>query len=131
MFEYLFSRNIDHKPTYLDRVDDLEFLQIIRLKGAIDQSVIPVIEKRILENRHHGSVIDKNVLLDFRNVVHVDTATIAFHIIRLKEYQESHHRIGFVNIPSEFKSLLDLFKFGEMFKIYMSEDQAVAELNTI
>ena len=131
MFEYLCSRKKEDKPAYLDRIDELERLQIVRLKGAIDQTVIPAIEKRIHDNRRDESdlTIDKNILLDFKNVVHVDSATIAFHIVRLKEYQEHHLKLAFLNVSSEFKGMIEMFHFKETFKIYDSEEQAVGELN--
>ena len=117
------------KPPYLERIDELEKVSIVRLKGRIDQAMIPVVESRIKENRRHGSKIDKNVLLDFAKVDHVDSATIAFQIIRLREYQAKGFKTGFINISNEMRALLDIFKENEEFKIFASEDEAMKELN--
>lgn len=125
----LFKKHIKQKPPYLDRIDELEKLSIVRLKGNIDQSMIPTIDSRINENRKAGSKIDKNVILDFLQVEHVDSATIAFHLIRLKEYQEKGFKVGFLNVTQELNTLLDLFKETVTFKIYSNEEEAVKELN--
>jgi anti-anti-sigma factor len=129
MFEYLCSRQDHQKPIYLERVEDLENLQIVRLIGAIDQSVIPVIEERIEQNRKHGGKIDKNILLDFKKVEHVDSATIAFHILQIKEFQQSHHQLAFINVSEQLHGLIEVFKLQGTIKIYDSEQRAIAELN--
>ena len=104
-------------------------MEIVRLKGRIDQNMIPIIEARIKDNRSHGSKIDRNVVLDFSKVEHVDSALVASHLIRLKEYQEKGYEIGLINVTEELRALLDIFKEGKAFRIFSSEDEAVKELN--
>lgn len=115
---------------YLERVDELDHLRIVRLKGAMDQNVVPLLSERIAKNREReGIVIDKNVLIDYKLVTHVDTAAIAFHLVRLKEYEAAGRSIGFINVSDQLKNLLDMFKQTNTFKIYSSEEEAVAECN--
>ena len=125
----LFQKHKKEKPPYLDRIDELEKIDVVRLKGRIDQTTIPVIESRIQENRREGSLIDKNVLMDFSKVEHVDSATIAFHLIHLREYQAKGFKVGFINISEQMKALVDIFKEDKEFKVFSSEDEAVRELN--
>ena len=125
----LFKKHNKEKPSYLERIDELQKVSIVRLKGRIDQTTIPLIDSRIKENRRAGSTIDKNVILDFFRVEHVDTATIAFHMFRLKEYQEKGFKAGFINMTAEMKVLLDMFKENETFMVFASEDEAVKEFN--
>src|SRR5262245_42693694 len=54
----------DEDLPYLDRIDELERVTIVRLKGEITRDMIPTIERRIQDNRRMGSKIDKNVLVD-------------------------------------------------------------------
>lgn len=117
------------KPPYMDRIEELPKLDIIRLKGRITRDTIPVIDSRIKENRRAGSGIDKNVLLDFAKVEDVDSATVAFHSIHLKEYREKGFEIGFININEEMKNLLMLFKENGTFKVFATETEAVQALN--
>ena len=125
----LFKNHKRKKPPYLERIDELKKLDIVRLKGKITQDIIPVIEARIKENRQLGSKIDKNVVLDFAKVEDVDSATVAFHVIHLKEYHENGFEVGFININDEMKALLDLFKENAVFKVFSSEAEAVKALN--
>ena len=125
----IFKKRQRVKPPYLERIDELPKLDIVRLKGWLDQNMIPVIEARIKENRKMGSIIDKNVVLDFSKVEHVDSALVASHILHLKEYQAKGFKIGLMNITDELKALLDIFKESESFKVFTSEAEAVGELN--
>ena len=125
----LFAKHEPETLPYLQRIEELEKLTIIRLKGLITRDMIPVIEARIKENRKHGSTIDKNVLVDFTKVEDVDSATIAFHIIVLEEFHAHGFEVGFININAEMKSLLQIFKEGAKFKVFASEAEAVAALN--
>ena len=114
---------------YLDQIEELEHLSIIRLKGNIDAEMIPFIEQRIQYNRKRGSTINKNVLIDYSKVEEVDTATIAFHLVRLKEYEEQGFKIGFIHIPAKLQELLEMFNQLATFEIYTEESLAVQELN--
>ncbi|MBP9854459.1 MAG: STAS domain-containing protein [Candidatus Omnitrophica bacterium] len=118
-----------NKPEYLDKIDELEKVSIVRLKGNIDQQMIPVIQERILANRKKGSKIDKNVLVDYALVEKVDSAAVAFHLIRLKEYEVKGFKIGFMNASDELLAYLNMFRLSAAFKIYSNEKQALAELN--
>jgi anti-anti-sigma regulatory factor len=124
-----FLKRRQKKPLYLDRMDDLEKVSIVRLKGKITRDTIPAIEARIKENRAAGEKIDKNVLLDFAKVEDVDSATVAFHLVQLKEFHAKGFEIGFINIDQEMRSLLDLFKENGAFKVFSSEVEAVRTLN--
>src|SRR3990167_9213055 len=117
------------QPPYLERINELEKVSIVRLKGKITHQMIPVIEKRIHDNRRAGSKIEKNVIIDFAKVVDVDSATVAFHIIHLEEYHRKGFEVGFINLNSEMKVLLEMFKQSAPFKVYPSEAGAVKELN--
>ncbi len=116
------------KPPYLDRIDVLEKMEIVRLKGRLDHEMIPIVEARIKENRAMGSKIEKNILLDFAKVEHVDSALIASHILHLNEYQDKGFTIAFLNVTNEWHALVGIFKNGK-FKVYTSEEEAVRDLN--
>ena len=128
MFHF-FKKHESTKPPYLERIDQLPKLDIVRLKGGMDQSMIPVAEERIQENRHHGGKIEKNILLDFSKVEHVDSAMIAFHIIHLREYRQKGFDIGFINVTQQLHGLLDIFKDEAIFNVFASETEAVSVLN--
>ena len=119
----------EEMPPYLERIDELEKVSIVRLKGLITRDMIPIIEARIKANRRMGSKIDKNVIVDFAKVEDVDSATVAFHIIHLEEFHAKGFEVGFININAEMKALLELFKEKANFKVFGSENEAVKVLN--
>ena len=125
----LFKKSESDTPPYLDRIDELEKVDIVRLKGLITRDMIPIMEARIQENRRAGSKIEKNIIADFSMVVDVDSATIAFHLIHLQEYWEKGFEIGFIQINDEFRTLLDIFKEKGNFKVFVSEEEAIKALN--
>ncbi len=128
MIECFFKHK--QKPSYLDRIDELEKLSIVRFKGQITRDTIPTIESQIKEIRTGKAKIDKNLLLDFSQVDDVDSATIAFHLIHLKEFHEKGFEIGLIHINEEMQALLDLFKENRVFKVFPSEAEAIKVLNT-
>lgn len=125
----IFKKQHTEKLPYLEKIDSFEKLDIVRLKGRLDHEMIPIVESQIRTNRAAGSTIDKNVILDFAKVDHVDSALIATHVIHLKEYQEKGFTIAFLNVTNEWRALVDIFKENKEFKVYASEDQAIKDLN--
>ena len=127
----IFRKKQPEKPPYLERIDELEYVEIVRMKGDMTYKVIPIIEARIKENRKRqgGIRITKNILVDYALITAVDSAAIAFHLVHLKEYEARGKKVGFINLSEELKNLMDMFKQNETFKIYISEEVAVKELN--
>jgi anti-anti-sigma regulatory factor len=125
----LFHKPRKEKPPYLERIDIFEKLEIVRLKGRLDHEVIPIVEARIRENRSMGSTIEKNLLLDFALVDHVDSALIASHVLHLSEYQAKGLTIAFINVTTEWRALVGIFKENGEFKVFESEDEAIKFLN--
>lgn len=129
MFKKFFFRKSKQKPSYIGKVDSFTYLDIIRLKGPMDYTVIPLIEDRIQRDRAQGGTIDKNILLDFKNVEKIDSSAIAFHVARLKEFQAKQYKLAFINLSQEYQDMLSIFKQDEIFMIYDDEEKAVLELN--
>lgn len=119
-----------NNPTpYLSKIEELDNLTIVRLKGNIDKDMVPVIEQRIQFNRKQGSTINKNVLVDYAKVDQVDSAGVAFHLVRLKEYQAKGFRVGFLNPSEQLETYLSMFHLCEAFKLFKNEDEAITDLN--
>lgn len=128
--KHIKNNHQNNQLPYLERIDEFEHVQIARLKGDIDQSIIPLIEARIQKNRKKEGVrIDKNIIIDYALVDAVDTAAIAFHLVRLKEFESAGRKIGFINVTKELAVLLDMFKQTSHFKVYLNEEDALNELN--
>jgi len=116
-----------HTLPFIDKSEDLDGLRIIRLKGSIDMTTIPAIEK-IWNSREKYGLIDKNLLLDFKNVEHVDSSTIAALIRALSEIKHEHRKLVLVNINDKLKDLLTILNLNNFFCVYDSEGKAVKDL---
>lgn len=125
----LFKKKRPAKPPYLDRIDEHEHVNVVRLKGKIGRQMVPLIEARIRQNRRKGDGIEKNIIIDYALVTDVDTATVAFHLVRLKEYEGEGFKIGFLNVSDKLRALLNMFQQGEAFRMYDDEIAAIKELN--
>ena len=121
---------MDNPTPYLSEIEELDKLTIVRLQGNIDKDMVPIIEQRIQDNRKAGSKIDKNVLVDYAKVDQVDSAGVAFHLVRLKEYQAKGFRVGFLNPSDQLETYLAMFHLCESFKLFRNEEEAIKDLNS-
>ena len=124
--ERLFKNTTGELFNYLRKVEEAGDLIIERLQGAIDAATIPVIEEG-LKGRIE-KYLDKNILLDFKDVTHVDSATLAALIILLDQLQCHHRRLGIINPHPELMSYLAIEKIDKLVRVYEDEAQAVADL---
>jgi anti-anti-sigma factor len=65
------------------------------------------------------------VLIDFSKVTHVDSAAIAVLLIKLSELKRHDKKLGLIHVNKQIKTMLDIFKTGELFVIFDSEEAAL------
>lgn len=114
--------------SFVEKIETEPHLQIIRLKGDIDMSTVPGIEKMIVEAKKNRGLMEKNILLDFKNVGHVDSSTIAALIVMLADLKHQHRRLGLVNISSRLEKMIAVLDVRDLFTVYRREDLARREL---
>ena len=98
----------------------------IRFTGAIDASTIPLIERNFLDKEKE--YLEKHLLLDFKDVTHVDSATIAALVLLLVDRKKTHAKIALVNLPEMLKSYLKIEHIDASVPVYESEAEARAAL---
>ena len=74
------------------------------------------------------AAVDKNILLDLKDVAHVDSATLASFVFLLNDIKEKGRQIGIIDPPVPFKNHLDLTKAGDQFRIFQDENAALGVL---
>ena len=120
-----FFRNPNAKqPSFIEKVDEYSHLQIIRLKGRIDRSTLPEMEAMLKDAKKSGARLTKSILLDLKNVSHLDTAGIAELIKVLSELRQTKRELGLVNVPEKFQSMLEILKVHDLFHVFISEKEA-------
>ena len=114
---------------FIEKIEDYENIRILRLKGAIDMSTIPEFSKMIPEDaREEEKAINKNILLDFKKVKNVDSATIAILLIALNSLKNEKRKLVLTNVPEDLKGMLNIAEIKNLFSIYDSEDKAYKDL---
>lgn len=111
---------------YIKEIRDADNLVIIRLRGAVDSDTIPMIEQNIAARGI--KLIDKNILVDFNEVTHVDSATLAALVTNLNNAKKHHKKMGIINIHQDLAYYLDIERIKSLFNIYENEDAALKEL---
>lgn len=106
-------------------IKETNSLVIVRLKGSIDAYTIPKIETK------HGSEIEKNldkhILLDFKEVSHIDSATLASLVLLLNELKVHHRKLGIVNPTPLLMNYININKLKSKVRIYKNGQNSFEE----
>jgi anti-anti-sigma factor len=128
MLGEFFKINKKTLPLFIDGFENYDRLHIVRLKGPIDISTVPDIEHLLLRVKKKSDLLDKNILVDFKNVTHVDSATVAMLIDALSKLKHHQHKLVLVNLTPELKVKLDILKLDKLFMVCKCEGNAYAKL---
>ena len=112
---------------YIKEVKDTGNLVIMRFRGEVDAATIPIIRKNL--KKRAPEFIKKNVLIDLKDVTHIDTATLATFVDMLKKRKEQHTAVALVNVPPFIHRYLEIEKLESFARIYDTEEAALAELS--
>ena len=119
----------DEKGKLLPSIKETKRLNqttIVRFQGVIDSSTIPIISKNIKsEMKIH---LDRNILLDFKKAVHIDSSTLAYMISLLNQLKKRDRKLGLINISSEMDNYLDIEKVRSSVHVFKNEKEALKSL---
>ncbi len=111
---------------YVSEVRDTGNLITIRLQGPIDKVTVPVV---CVDFRGKlKSYLDKNILLDFRSVTDVDSATVANLIFLLNQLQQRQKKLGIIHVGDELENFMEVDKVRSLIHVYGSEEEALRDL---
>jgi len=122
--------NSKELPSFIESVKDVDNIHIIHLKGPIDMQTIPEIEEIDKQAQEMRGTLKKNIILDFKQVTHVDSATCASLIEAISRFKSEHHKFVLVGLSDAFKSLIEITRIGPLFSIYETEEEAVKALES-
>ena len=111
---------------YIEEIKEIDILVIIKLKGSIDFHALPII-KANFENKIE-KYLDKHILLDFKEVTHVDSTTLAALIQLLNELKKRNRKLGIVNITSILREYLKIANLESVVQVYKSQTEALDDL---
>ena len=123
----MFSGNEGDAPFSIAALEDYPTIRIVRLRGSIDQTTVSELERFRKWVAKHRGFKHKHVLLDFRNVTHVDTAAVAEIIQHVSELKTAHFRLGAINLTEDVRSMFQVLKVEKLVTFYDNESEAVED----
>ena len=127
MFNF-FKKKEPQTPSFIESIDDYTHLKIVRLKGYLDSSTMSEVQSFIRISKKKGSFLNKSVLLDLKNVAHVDSSVIAGLVRIFSELKQKKFKFGLVNVPDNLKGMLEIMKLENIFLVFESEKKAFNEI---
>jgi len=127
--EDIFKNKKGKELTYIKKIQEINTLVIIRLKGFIDSYTVPTLtEFGKKDSSKTERYLNKHILLDFKDLTHIDSATLASLIQLLNELKARNRKLGIVNATLLLKNYLRITRLESMIQIYMSEKAALEDL---
>ncbi|MGB2630572.1 MAG: STAS domain-containing protein [Candidatus Omnitrophota bacterium] len=112
---------------HIKEVKEIPNLIVIRFKGNIDSGTLPILDENIDDILEQ--YLDKNVLLDFADVTHVDTSTLASLVLLLDKLQKRQKRMGIINAQAvNLDDHMHIGKIESLVRTYDSEEKAIKDL---
>ncbi|MGB2600806.1 MAG: STAS domain-containing protein [Candidatus Omnitrophota bacterium] len=113
-------------PYIKEIVESGDFI-IIRLKGNIDSSTIPIFDEDLDDVIE--KYLDKHVILNFEQVERVDSSTLATLIGLLDNLQKAERKLILVKInQTELDERIEISRVGTLFTVYETEEEALKHL---
>lgn len=110
----------------INEIKRIDHVTIMRLQGSIDSSNIVHLSSNISDDMKR--YLDRDIILDFKDVGYVDTATLAYIIFLLDKLQKQHRKLGIINTTSLLENHFEIEKIDALVRVYKSEEEALQEL---
>ena len=117
-------------PGWISAIEELAKIRIIRLKGDIDALAVSRLEQFAALIRQQKNYVYKHILLDFAEVVSMDSAAVAALLKALREYKKTHQKLALSNLKEGPRNIIRLAKVGHLFPSYSTEAKALKDLET-
>ena len=124
----MFSDKGETPPFSIAAVEDYPSIRIVRLRGRIDQQTVAELERFRKWVSKHRTFQHKHVLIDFKEVTHVDTAAVAEIIQEVSELKNERLRLGAVHLNSVVRGMFQVLKVEKLISIYKNESEALEDL---
>ena len=115
-------------PSFIRAVEDVRGVRIVRLQGPVGMQIGQ--EEREAEEASEAAAgaFLRPLVLDFEATTAWDSSTIASLVQALRRRLAAHTKVAVINAPPRLLAELDISRLRDMFPIYSSEDEALAEL---
>ncbi|MDD5422203.1 MAG: STAS domain-containing protein [Candidatus Omnitrophota bacterium] len=106
-------------PPMVKGIEKYENFSVVKLAGAFDFDTMPSIERVIREHKGHGH-IDQDVVLDFKEVTHIDTSTLAVLIYIMNTLKQGQRKLCLINCGKLVKDYIKINRLQSVIHVYRS-----------
>ena len=99
---------------------------IVHFRGEINANTIPIIKNNCCKK----TKLDRNILIDFKEVTHIDSATLAFLVEIIKKLREKNRKMAVLNVSDRQQRLMEITKLDGLIDSYDDEGAALSFLNS-
>src|SRR5712671_3170576 len=108
--------------------EDVRGVRIVRLQGPVGMELGQVEREAEETSEAVAGAFSRSLLLDFKATTACDSSTIAYLVQALRRRTTARAKVGIINAPPKLLAELEICRLREMFPVYSSEDEALAEL---
>lgn len=120
---------MDALPAFIREIHDIQGVRVIRLRGAVGMQIGHEAEEVDGAAARSEDVFCRPLLFDFKDTTAVDFSTVAYLVQALRRRMPAHAQVGIINAPATLIAELDMARLDTLFKIFDSEELAIAELS--
>lgn len=114
----IFGFNKSEKlPPMVKAIEKYETFSVVKLTGDIDFNTMPSVEGVMREHRGHGH-FDQDIVLDFKDVTHIDTSTLAVLIYIINKMRQGQKKLSLIHCSNPVKEYIKIGKLESVIHIY-------------
>jgi hypothetical protein len=118
----------DAIPDFIREVEDIRGVRVIRLQGAVGREIGPQASAADGAAARRPGMFERSVLFDFAGTTGWDFSTISYLVMALRRRMAARAHVGIINAPPRLLGELEIGHVKTLFRIYASEEQAIADL---
>jgi len=131
MIQFILDIFKDRSGKLLPSIKEIKRLNgtiIIIFQGVIDSSTVPIIGMDITDEMRE--YVDRNIILDFREVMHIDSSTLAYMISLISQLKKQDRKLGLINTQdTTLKNYLEIQGAGSGINMYDNREEALKDFS--
>ena len=100
-------------------------ITVVEIEGRIDSNSAKEFGDKLIELIRSGRT---QLVVDFKNIVYISSAGFRALLLTAKLADETSGRFALCGLSAEVRRLFDLGAFTDLFPIYSSREEGLAEL---
>lgn len=119
----------DALPEFIRELKDIRGVRVIRLRGPVGKEIGAQAKAADQAAARTEGVFARPLLFDFNGATGCDFSTVSYLVLALRRRMAAHAQVGVINAPPELIAEFEISKVDAMFRVFASEEEALAELS--